>query len=306
MLRINRESIEDAQMITERFLPDYTIRKALLTFLSNAIIFSNGLKMDNWNLNLDKNGRFIRLNVGQEYCIEIFKRHSSILVLRDVLSDRLEDNELRIKFKGYDRKNKMLITGNLPTVPDCLAKVQGSVLCHVEHEDIIGILPYLEEANRCFISYAINNTVQLPAMNKTHSTGFISYLSKFSSKQIPNPVYVISENDFYEKQKQEEREARSLSISEIKAKIKDSHKRSLRINVTTSKFNRSPYVAEYAKRIANGICQDCNEPAPFINKLTGEPFLEIHHIIPLADGGPDAPENTIAICPNCHRKRHYG
>ncbi|WP_425484228.1 HNH endonuclease [Desulfobacter latus] len=23
-------------------------------------------------------------------------------------------------------------------------------------------------------------------------------------------------------------------------------------------------------------------------------------------GGKDTIENTIAICPNCHRKRHYG
>jgi hypothetical protein len=305
MPKINRESIEDAQMITELFLPDYTIRKTLLTFLSNAIIFSNGLKTDNWNLNLDKNGRFIRLNVGQEYCITIFKKYSSILVLRALLRDSLKDNELRITFKGYDGKNRIL-TGNLLTVPDRLAKVPGSVACQVLHEDIISILPYLEEANRCFISYAINNTVQLPPMNKAHSTGFISYLSKFDSKQIPNPVYVASESNFYEKQDEEEREARSLSISEIMTKIKDSHKRPLCINVSTAKFNRSSYVAEYAKRIANGICQDCNEPAPFINKLTDQPFLEIHHIIPLAKGGSDAPENTIAICPNCHRKRHYG
>jgi 5-methylcytosine-specific restriction protein A len=26
----------------------------------------------------------------------------------------------------------------------------------------------------------------------------------------------------------------------------------------------------------------------------------------LASGGPDTPENTAALCPNCHRSLHYG
>ncbi|CAN0604767.1 unnamed protein product, partial [Ectocarpus sp. 12 AP-2014] len=38
----------------------------------------------------------------------------------------------------------------------------------------------------------------------------------------------------------------------------------------------------------------------------GEPFLEVHHIIPLAESGHDAVENTMALCPNCHREAHFG
>jgi 5-methylcytosine-specific restriction endonuclease McrA len=68
---------------------------------------------------------------------------------------------------------------------------------------------------------------------------------------------------------------------------------------------RNPYIIEYVRRKANGICLDCNKPAPFVVRGTGEPYLEIHHIIPLASGGDDSIENTIALCPNCHRKRHY-
>jgi len=26
----------------------------------------------------------------------------------------------------------------------------------------------------------------------------------------------------------------------------------------------------------------------------------------LADGGPDTPGNTVAVCPNCHRHLHLG
>lgn len=43
--------------------------------------------------------------------------------------------------------------------------------------------------------------------------------------------------------------------------------------------------------------------APFID-AKGEPYLEVHHIIWLSHGGADTIENTVALCPNCHRKMH--
>ncbi len=72
---------------------------------------------------------------------------------------------------------------------------------------------------------------------------------------------------------------------------------------TMNTFVRDRYISEYAKRRAHGICQLCGQPAPFVKK-NGEPFLETHHIIWLADGGEDSLENTVALCPNCHRKMH--
>jgi 5-methylcytosine-specific restriction enzyme A len=40
-----------------------------------------------------------------------------------------------------------------------------------------------------------------------------------------------------------------------------------------------------------------------VNKK-GEPYLETHHIVWLARGGEDASGNTVALCPNCHRRVH--
>ena len=40
-------------------------------------------------------------------------------------------------------------------------------------------------------------------------------------------------------------------------------------------------------------------------KKDGTPYLESHHIIWLKDGGADSLENTVALCPNCHRKMHH-
>jgi hypothetical protein len=35
-----------------------------------------------------------------------------------------------------------------------------------------------------------------------------------------------------------------------------------------------------------------------------EPFVDVHHIIPQAEGGPDTDDNAAPLCPNCHRR--YG
>ena len=66
---------------------------------------------------------------------------------------------------------------------------------------------------------------------------------------------------------------------------------------------RSDAIRLYAKKRACGKCEGCNELAPFETK--SGPYLEVHHLIRLADGGPDKPENVIALCPTCHRRAHY-
>ena len=68
-------------------------------------------------------------------------------------------------------------------------------------------------------------------------------------------------------------------------------------------YVRSPYIAEFTKRQANGFCQLCNAPAPFNNK-NNEPYLESHHIVWLSNDGPDTVDNTVALCPNCHKRMH--
>lgn len=37
----------------------------------------------------------------------------------------------------------------------------------------------------------------------------------------------------------------------------------------------------------------------------GLPYLEVHHVMPLACHGSDTPSNAVALCPNCHRRCHY-
>lgn len=88
--------------------------------------------------------------------------------------------------------------------------------------------------------------------------------------------------------------ARYTSVKNVKKEPKTTE---------TVVYYRDPYLKQMVKRIADGKCQYCGEEAPFIDKQ-GEPYLETHHVIRLADGGEDAIDNVVAICPNCHRKVH--
>lgn len=69
---------------------------------------------------------------------------------------------------------------------------------------------------------------------------------------------------------------------------------------------RSKAVSDYVLNRANGVCEMCDKPAPFIRSSDGSPYLEPHHIDRLSDGGPDHPAHVAAVCPNCHREAHSG
>lgn len=73
--------------------------------------------------------------------------------------------------------------------------------------------------------------------------------------------------------------------------------------VNTTVYNRDAVIAAAVKERANGQCDLCGQPAPFIN-ANGFPYLEEHHLVRLADGGDDSLDNAVALCPNCHRKMH--
>lgn len=69
-------------------------------------------------------------------------------------------------------------------------------------------------------------------------------------------------------------------------------------------IKRDSQVILWVLEEAKGVCESCKNPAPFISS-GGRPFLEVHHVHRLADGGPDIIENAVALCPNCHRALHF-
>lgn len=104
---------------------------------------------------------------------------------------------------------------------------------------------------------------------------------------------------------------------EIKNSLSDSHEaRRLRlakankqpesIQVISRAFKRNADVVAEVLLRANGTCEKCYSPAPFLRASDDTPYLEVHHIVQLSAGGEDTDANAMALCPNCHRKFHFG
>ena len=96
---------------------------------------------------------------------------------------------------------------------------------------------------------------------------------------------------------------KGVSIKELEDRAKKAHKFPRGVLSYGEMYHRDAYVTEYAKRRANGVCELCENLAPFKNK-NNQPYLETHHIVWLSKGGEDSIENTVALCPNCHKKMH--
>jgi 5-methylcytosine-specific restriction enzyme A len=69
-------------------------------------------------------------------------------------------------------------------------------------------------------------------------------------------------------------------------------------------FVRDPLVKAFVLNQADGICEGCGQVAPF-KTVSGDPYLEVHHVLPLAHGGTDTASNAVVLCPNCHRRAHF-
>lgn len=113
---------------------------------------------------------------------------------------------------------------------------------------------------------------------------------------IPNDEIVALE-------KVRSKNLRKLSNEALTIQANKAPKKPSSFHSKTAGYYRNPYVAEYVRRRANGCCELCGNTGPFI--VSGElPFLEVHHVIWLKYNGNDTSENTVALCPNCHRKMH--
>lgn len=113
----------------------------------------------------------------------------------------------------------------------------------------------------------------------------------------------MDSSEFTAAEQSREKKARKLSDAELEEKAQKAPKQAGERTVTSKQFERNPYVSMRTKRRAKGFCELCESAAPF-NDAIGQPYLETHHIDWLARGGEDTLENTVALCPNCHRKMH--
>ncbi|MCP2080809.1 UNVERIFIED_ORG: hypothetical protein J2W74_001995 [Methylorubrum zatmanii] len=75
---------------------------------------------------------------------------------------------------------------------------------------------------------------------------------------------------------------------------------------TASVFDRDPEVVAIARVRADGRCELPGCSHELFIREDGLKFLEVHHIVPLSEGGRDHPDNVACLCPSHHREAHHG
>jgi 5-methylcytosine-specific restriction endonuclease McrA len=75
---------------------------------------------------------------------------------------------------------------------------------------------------------------------------------------------------------------------------------------TTRVYERDPLVIAIARKRAGHRCEVPGCDHPQFTAAEGLPYCEVHHVIPLAEGGEDRIENVACLCPSHHREVHHG
>lgn len=78
-----------------------------------------------------------------------------------------------------------------------------------------------------------------------------------------------------------------------------------KISKKTQKIYSRNVVASRRLKLLYKQCQITGNEFVF-EKVNGEPYLEVHHLIPLGEGGADQPANLIVVSAHIHRMLHYG
>jgi len=115
-------------------------------------------------------------------------------------------------------------------------------------------------------------------------------------------IYNLSKTTEYEF---EENIHTQIDIDTLKDKARNINPRPQQVSQTIYTYPRNNTLKNYVKRRSNYSCEMPGCHYHGFYKDNEELYIEVHHIIPLSEGGEDSINNTVALCPNCHRALHY-
>lgn len=100
--------------------------------------------------------------------------------------------------------------------------------------------------------------------------------------------------------------ARRASRQNVLKRAKAAKGKPLKRTVQRDDFVRDAYVVAGAILRSGGKCEMPGCGRGLFLKDDDTPYLEVHHVTPLAEGGDDTLVNAAALCPHCHRALHFG
>ena len=213
-----------------------------------------------------------------------------------------EKDEIIYKYLFEDKSHRKLDEDTLSLDPDYSRGWQS-----------MGILHYLgikKELKGIFKKYKIEEVIERLQNEKDENfSEIVNALKRYKEYKVGTYTYkenTIKHEDYIKEFEKSIKSSRELDNDERTDRLKHASKKPRKIKVISSNFVRNPDVVAEVLRRANGFCEYCKKKAPFIRKSDNTPYLEVHHSKPLSEGGEDTVENAVALCPNCHRKAHYG
>jgi 5-methylcytosine-specific restriction protein A len=164
------------------------------------------------------------------------------------------------------------------------------------------VVDHFDSIDSSKIEFSVGQTLADHGLVDTQNESYLYGMAReYLFRQAPQSAEVIAE--------QFERDidcARKMSPIERKRQMAKWGGKAKKIAVLSSTYLRNPYVVVDVLARADGVCEGCHSKAPFLRSKDQSPYLEVHHIVQLAHGGEDTVENAMALCPNCHREKHYG
>jgi len=203
---------------------------------------------------------------------------------------------LNVPFEKF--KNDLYLVLNQPS-KESLILISMSVNSLKNPENI-----FRNKDETADIFIPISNNLFIDTQSNGTKYQFLNYkiISYFETKDSKIIEQTKLEDDFEQKIQKSKNDSREKRLM----RLKQSNKKPLSVEVKSIQYKRNSDVVVEVLNRANGICEKCKKKAPFLRKKDNSPYLEVHHIITLANGGDDTIENTIAVCPNCHRELHFG
>jgi 5-methylcytosine-specific restriction endonuclease McrA len=245
------------------------------------------------------------------------------------------EGQLAVVRVGHDRRNKTQLNGNLPLKPGIYALCE--ILPRPENAD-----PFYESELQSPVYKGSGGSDEFSYSGEVHPKGWPTVRVRYIGNYLPHPLLIddlrrefpeldkrllkgprsscikLSGEDFRKiltllplpnfddcvrTDEVREREARTLADEELRERALSASQAEPERRLTRSYYHaRNGYVAAYVKRASKGFCDLCGNRAQFEND--GVPYLECHHVKTLAEGGLDTVNNTVALCPNCHRRVH--
>jgi len=103
-----------------------------------------------------------------------------------------------------------------------------------------------------------------------------------------------------------EKQSLEALVAKYRTQTRSRRQRPRKRTLAAFDYDRDPLVIAIALKRAGHRCEINACAHPIFDAVGGLPYMEVHHIIPLSEGGPDTIENVACLCPAHHREVHFG